>query len=144
MLLCLSLFSTATFNGSIFELDLFINDPNKGWQPSGWTDYLQHRAAEYTNVAGISFIQPADLMNDAYDLPTQVAAAVATLRSQGVAAQLLVGGEVSKGWSELTANPDKAAAKAVELMKKHDCGIELDCEVVAWGGFGTPQSDRIS
>lgn len=109
-------------------MDLFINDPNNGWQPTGWPDYLQHSAANYTNVAGISFIQPADLMNDAYDLPAEVAAAVATLRKQGVIAQLLVGGEVSHGWPSLIANPQKAAAKAIELMKKHDCGIEIDCE----------------
>merc|ERR1712164_92632 len=59
----------SSFDGPIFELDLFVNDPHKGWQPTGFPKYLQHSAANYTNVAGISFIQPADLMNDSYDLP---------------------------------------------------------------------------
>lgn len=42
--------------------------------------------------------------------------------------QLLVGGEVSQGWSDLQANPEKAAAKAVSLMTKYQCGIEVDDE----------------
>ena len=120
--------STTGLPGPIFELDLFVNDPAKGWQPSGWPAYLQHSAANYTNVAGISFIQPADLMNQSYELPSEVAAAVTSLRKQGVAVQLLVGGEISKGWSELSTNPEQAAAKAIALMKKYDCGIEVDCE----------------
>eukprot|EP00966_Prymnesium_polylepis_P130880 3026973-Prymnesium_polylepis.1 len=57
-------------------------------------------------------------MDSDYDLPTQVGDAVKTLRRQGVAVQLLVGGEVSRGWSALEANPKQAAAKAIELMKK--------------------------
>jgi len=116
------------FKGPIFELDLFVNDPKSGWQPSGWPEYLQTSAANYTNVAGISFIQPADLMNDSYDLPTQVGNAVRMLRKQGIAVQLLVGGEISQGWGDLSANPEKAAANALVLMKKYDCGIEVDCE----------------
>jgi len=118
----------------IFQLDLFINDPNKGWQPSGFPEYLQHSAANYTNCAGISFIQPADLMNTSYDLPSQVANAVRLLRQQGVAVQLLLGGELSRGWGQLEANPEQAAAKAVALMTRHDCGIEIDNEA---GGDAT-------
>lgn len=112
----------------IFELDLFVNDPNKGWQADGFPEYLQHSASKYMNVAGISFIQPKDLMDSAYQLPSQVAAAVQSLRKQGVAVQLLVGGEVSAGWSDLEASPQEAAANAIALMKKHDCGIEVDNE----------------
>lgn len=110
-----------------------MNDPAKGWQPTGWPEYLQHSAANYTNVAGISFIQPKDLMNDSYDLPAEVASAVRSLRTQGVAVQLLVGGEVANGWNELEANPGQAANKALDLMHKYDCGIEVDCEA---GGDG--------
>ena len=50
------------------------------------------------------------------------------LRKQGVAVQLLVGGQISQGWGDLSANPEKAAANALVLMKKYDCGIEIDCE----------------
>merc|ERR1712113_1162540 len=32
------------------------------------------------------------------------------------------------GWAQLQANPEKAAEKAISLMKKHDCGIEVDNE----------------
>jgi hypothetical protein len=108
--------------------------PSQGWQPEGFPEYLQHSAANYTNVAGISFIQPEDLMDASYDLPTEVGNAVRMLRRQGVAVQLLVGGEVSQGWSQLQANPEKAAANAITLMKKYDCGIELDDEA---GGNAT-------
>lgn len=80
------------------------------------------------NVAGISFIQPADLVNDAYDLPTELANAVQVLRSQGVQVQLLIGGEYSKGWSDLQANPEKAATKANMLMRKYGVGIQVDNE----------------
>lgn len=112
----------------IFEVDLFMNDPKSGWQPDGFPKYLETDAAKYMNVAGISFIQPADLMNDAYDLPPQVANAVKILRSQDVQVQLLIGGQVSRGWGDLESNPQKAAAKAIELMKKHDCGMQIDNE----------------
>jgi len=112
----------------IFELDLFVNDPVDGWQADGFPEYLQHSAAKYMNVAGISFIQPSDLMNDAYDLPGEVANAVQVLRKQGVAVQLLVGGQISSGWGQLQGNPEKAAANAIALMKKYDCGIEVDNE----------------
>lgn len=105
-----------------------MNDPDKGWQPDGFPPYLQHSAAKFCNVAGISFIQPADLMNDTYDLPVEVASAVRSLRHQGVVVQLLVGGQISRGWGQLEANPAKAAAKALELMMKYDCGIEVDNE----------------
>jgi len=105
-----------------------MNDPSKGWQPDGFPQYLQDDAAKYLNVAGISFIQPSDLMNDAYDLPEKVGNAVQHLRKQGVAVQLLVGGEVSSGWNSLQASPDKAAANAINLMKKYGCGIEVDDE----------------
>ena len=105
-----------------------MNDPKDGWQETGFPPYLQHDAAKYMNVAGISFIQPADLMNDAYDLPPQVANAVKILRSQGVQVQLLIGGQVSRGWDELQANPQKASSKAIELMKKYDCGMQIDNE----------------
>jgi len=80
------------------------------------------------NVAGISFIQPNDLMDSSYDLPEKVANAVQVLRKQGVAVQLLVGGQISSGWNQLQANPEKAAANAIALMKKYDCGIEVDNE----------------
>lgn len=112
----------------IFELDLFINDPNKGYQATGFPDYLLKDAAKYMNVAGISFIQPSDLMNDAYDLPAKVGNAVTILRGQGVAVQLLVGGQISSGWDALQGNPQKASGKAIELMKKYDCGIQVDNE----------------
>jgi hypothetical protein len=105
-----------------------MNDPNKGFQETGFPPYLLHDAAKYMNVAGISFIQPADLMNDAYDLPAEVANAVNVLRSQGVQVQLLVGGQVSKGWSDLQANPQKAATNAIKLMEKYGCGIQVDNE----------------
>lgn len=120
--------TVVAFTGPVFELDLFINDPAKGYQPTGFPDYLQHSAKNYTNVAGVSFVQPADLMNDAYDLPAEVAAAVKTLRAQGVAVQLLVGGEISQGWPDLQANPAKAANNAIRLMKAHDVGLEVDNE----------------
>merc|ERR1719230_283105 len=80
------------------------------------------------NVAGISFIQPADLVNAAYDLPAKVGNAVKILRSQGVQVQLLVGGQVSRGWGDLQANPQQAATNAIKLMKKYDCGIQVDNE----------------
>jgi len=112
----------------IFELDLFVNDPGKGWQADGFPAYMQTNAAKYMNVAGISFIQPSDLMNDAYDLPKQVGNAVQVLRKQGVAVQILVGGQISAGWNQLQASPAKAAANAIALMKKYDCGIEVDNE----------------
>ena len=118
----------AALSGPIFELDLFINDPSAGYQPTGWPQYLQTDAAKYMNVAGISFIQPSDLLNPSYDLPAQVAAAVKSLRSQGVTVQLLIGGEISNGWPQLISNPIKAANKSIELMKKYDCGIEIDNE----------------
>ena len=50
-------------------------------------------------------------MDSAYQLPSQVAAVVQSLRKQGVAVQLLVGGEVSAGWSDLEASPEKAYAR---------------------------------
>jgi len=109
-------------------LDLFINDPAAGYQPSGWPSYLANNAAKYTNAAGISFIQPADLMNDTYDLPGQVADAVNSLRRQGVTVQLLLGGEVAYGWSDLKSNPSTAAGKAIQIMKQYDCGLEIDDE----------------
>lgn len=113
---------------SVFELDLFVNDPSKGWQADGFPQYLQESAAKYMNVAGISFIQPSNLMDNTYDLPDKVGNAVQVLRKQGVAVQLLVGGEISSGWNQLQANPEKAAANAIALMKKYDCGIEVDNE----------------
>lgn len=112
----------------VFELDLFMNDPADGWQPDGFPEYLQRDAARYLNVAGISFVQPSDLMNDTYDLPGEVGSAIRSLRAQGVAVQLLVGGEISTGWPDLASNPERAAAKAVALMAKYDCGIEIDDE----------------
>jgi len=118
----------STAIGPVFQLDMFINDPVGGYQPSGWTDYLQKNASGYTNVAGISFIQPRDLMNSNFDLPSQVAYAVSSLRKQGVTVQLLLGGQVAYGWAQLKANPDAAAAKALQLMKKYDCGLEVDDE----------------
>jgi len=114
--------------GPIFQLDMFINDPSAGYQPTGWTQYLANNASQYTNVAGISFIQPSDLMNSNYDLPGPVASAVNSLRRQGVTVQLLVGGQVSFGWSQLKSNPSAAAAKALQIMKKYDCGLEIDDE----------------
>ena len=129
MLATLAAVSTlGAFNGPIFALDLFMNDPKAGWQATGYPEYMQHSAANYTNVVGMSFIQPADLMNATYDLPPKVGAAVKQIRKQGVVVQLLVGGEISKGWSELYANPQQAAKKAIEIMKKYDCGIEIDDE----------------
>lgn len=68
-----------------------MNDPNNGWQATGFPPYLLQDAAKYMNVAGISFIQPADLVNDSYDLPPEVGNAVQVLRKQGVEVQLLVG-----------------------------------------------------
>jgi len=118
----------SSFAGGIFQLDLFINDPAAGYQPSGWPTYLATNASQYTNVAGISFIQPSDLMNSNYDLPQPVGAAVHSLRKQGVAVQLLVGGEISNGWSQLKSNPAAAARTAIALMKKYDCGLEIDDE----------------
>jgi len=118
----------AAFPGPIFQLDLFINDPAAGYQPTGWPTYLASNASQYTNVAGISFIQPSDLMNANYDLPQQVGAAVMSLRKQGVAVQLLVGGEISTGWSQLKSNPSAAANKAISLMNKYNCGLEIDDE----------------
>eukprot|EP00486_Rosalina_sp_Unknown_P004952 CAMPEP_0201567722 /NCGR_PEP_ID=MMETSP0190_2-20130828/8349_1 /ASSEMBLY_ACC=CAM_ASM_000263 /TAXON_ID=37353 /ORGANISM="Rosalina sp." /LENGTH=283 /DNA_ID=CAMNT_0047988045 /DNA_START=37 /DNA_END=888 /DNA_ORIENTATION=+ len=118
----------AALSGPIFELDLFINDPSSGYQPTGWPQYLQTNATKYMNVAGISFIQPSDLMNPSYDLPTEVATAVKSLRAQGVTVQLLVGGEISSGWPQLESNPTTAANTAIALMKKYDCGIEIDNE----------------
>jgi len=115
-------------NGPIFQLDLFINDPAAGYQPTGWTTYLANSASKYTNVAGISFIQPSDLMNSTYDLPGPVASAVSSLRRQGVTVQLLLGGQIAYGWSQLKSSPSVAAAKAIQLMKKHDCGLEIDDE----------------
>lgn len=112
----------------LFELDLFVNDPASGWQADGFPEYLQTNAKKYTNVAGISFIQPKDLMDSSYELPAEVASAVSVLRAQGVHVQLLVGGEISAGWSQLEADPATAASNAVRLMKKHDCGIEVDNE----------------
>jgi len=128
--LCIALLVTIgdAAPGAIFQLDLFINDLAGGYQPSGWPDYLAKNASGYTNVAGISFIQPSDLMNPGYDLPAPVAAAVTTLRKQGVIVQLLVGGEISTGWSQLKGNPNAAATKALYLMKKYDCGLEIDDE----------------
>jgi len=105
-----------------------MNDPNDGFQETGFPPYLLTDAAKYMNVAGISFIQPADLVNDAYDLPEKVGNAVQILRSQGVQVQLLVGGQVSHGWSNLQANPQQAANNAIKLMKKYDCGIQVDNE----------------
>ena len=67
-------------------------------------------------------------MNATYDLLPEVQAVVTSLRRQDVAVQLLVGGEVSVGWSALLANPATAAAKALELMRKYGCGIEVDKE----------------
>ena len=64
-------------------------DPSAGYQPSGWPEYLQRRAANYTNVAGVSFIQPSDLMNKTFDLSPEVTAVVASLRKQGVTVQLV-------------------------------------------------------
>merc|ERR1719229_83780 len=101
---------------------------NAGYQPSGWPDYLQKAAANYTNVAGISFIQPSDLMNSAFDLPSNVATVVQSLRAQNVTVQLLIGGEISNGWNQLQSNPTQAANKAIEIMKKYDCGMEIDNE----------------
>lgn len=124
----LSIYLVSSLSGPIFELDLFINDPSAGYQPSGWPQYLQTNASQYCNVAGISFIQPSDLMNTSYDLPPQVATAVKSLRSQGVTVQILVGGEISTGWPQLQKNPTQAANKAIEIMKKYDCGIEIDNE----------------
>jgi len=114
--------------GPVFQLDMFINDPAAGYQPSGWPEYLAKNASGYTNVAGISFIQPQDLMNSNYDLPSQVGAAVTSLRKQGITVQLLLGGEVANGWAQLKANPDAAATKALQIMKKYDCGLEVDDE----------------
>jgi len=105
-----------------------MNDPNKGWQADGFPEYAQTNAAKYMNVAGISFIQPSDLIDEAYDLPPQVANATHILRKQGIAVQLLVGGQISSGWEQLQANPQKAADNAVALMKKYGCGIEVDNE----------------
>lgn len=113
---------------ALFVLDLFVNDPGKGWQPTGFPEYLQKSAANYTNMAGISFIQPNDLMDASYDLPTQVGNAVRLLRKQGVGVQLLVGGEIANGWGQLEANPTQAATNAIQLMQKYDCGIEVDNE----------------
>lgn len=112
----------------IFQLDLFMNDPADGWQATGFPDYLLTDAAKYMNVAGISFIQPSDLMNDAYDLPAEVGNAVNILRGQGVQVQLLVGGQISSGWNALQGNPQKASSNAIKLMKKYDCGIQVDNE----------------
>jgi len=53
---------------------------------------------------------------------------VKTLRQQGVVVQLLVGGEKSQGWKDLAAAPEEAAKNAIALMKKYDCGIEVDNE----------------
>mmetsp|Transcript_117861 Transcript_117861/g.184173 ORF Transcript_117861/g.184173 Transcript_117861/m.184173 type:complete len:199 (-) Transcript_117861:1362-1958(-) len=64
---------------SVFELDLFVNDPSKGWQADGFPQYLQESAAKYMNVAGISFIQPSNLMDNTYDLPDKVGNAVQVL-----------------------------------------------------------------
>jgi len=118
----------ASFTGPIFQLDLFINDPAAGYQPTGWPTYMASNASKYTNVAGISFIQPSDLMNPYYDLPTPVAATVNSLRKQGVTVQLLVGGEISTGWSQLKSYPNVAAKNAISLMTKYDCGLEIDDE----------------
>ena len=76
----------------------------------------------------MSFIQPSDLLDTNYDLPANVSHAVQVLRTQGVTVQLLVGGELSHGWSQLASQPEAAAKKAIALMKKHDCGIEVDDE----------------
>jgi hypothetical protein len=112
----------------IFQVDLFMNDPNDGWQATGFPPYLLHDAAKYMNVAGISFIQPEDLVNDSYDLPQEVGTAVQVLRGQGVEVQLLVGGQISRGWSDLQANPGQAASNAIRLMHKYSCGIQVDNE----------------
>jgi hypothetical protein len=98
-------------------VDLLVNDPTKGFQEEGFPEYLQTSAAKYTNVAGVSFLQPSELMDANYDLPAKVGWVVQTLRKQGVAVQLLVGGEISRGWSELTANPKQAAKKAIEVRE---------------------------
>ena len=114
--------------GQIFELDLYVNDINDGWQSTGFPYYLQTNATSYTNVAGISFIQPSDLMNTSYDLPRNVGKTINQLRKQNIIVQLLVGGEISTGWPELQSNPTLAANKAIELMKNYDIGIEIDNE----------------
>mmetsp|Transcript_48299 Transcript_48299/g.59397 ORF Transcript_48299/g.59397 Transcript_48299/m.59397 type:complete len:286 (+) Transcript_48299:40-897(+) len=129
MFFCLVWFNVGYgLKGPIFELDLFVNDPNSGWQSSGFPSYLQTSASKYTNVAGISFIQPSDLMNTSYDLPYNVGNAVKSLVSQGVTVQILIGGEISTGWPELESNPTQAANKALEIMHKYGCGMEIDNE----------------
>jgi hypothetical protein len=120
--------SMSGFPGAIFEVDILINDIDKGWEPEGFPEYLQNNASTYANVIGVSFIQPSDLLNTTYDLRPKVGAAIRLLRKQGVAVQLLVGGELSAGWSALASNPTKGAAKALELMKKYSLGIEVDDE----------------
>jgi hypothetical protein len=122
------------FPGPIFEVDMLINDIDKGYEPEGFPEYLQKNASAYTNVAGVSFIQPSDLMNAKYDLPAKVGSAILSMRKQGVAVQLLVGGELSAGWSNLASNPETAAANAIALMHKYGCGIEVDDEA---GGSGS-------
>ena len=117
-----------SLSGPIFELDLFVNDLNAGWQPTGFPQYLQTSASNYTNVAGISFIQPSDLLNSTYDLPYQVGSAIKSLTSQGITVQILIGGEISTGWPDLANNPTKAANKAIEIMTKYNCGMEIDNE----------------
>ena len=107
---------------------MYVNDITDGWQPTGFPPYLQTNATTFTNVAGLSFIQPSDLMNSSYDLPLNLSNTVRSLRKQGILVQLLIGGELSSGWSALEANPTPAANKAVELMIKHDIGIEIDNE----------------
>ena len=128
--LTLIFFSTdvSSHAGQIFQLDMFVNDVITGWQATGFPPYLQTNASTFTNVAGLSFIQPSDLMNVSYQLPVNLSNTISSLRAQDIVVQLLIGGQISRGWAALQANPTQAATKAIELMIQHDIGIEIDNE----------------
>jgi hypothetical protein len=110
----------------VFEIDLLVYD--QGYQPEAYPDYIKNNPGDYMNVAGISFIQPSDLMNVNYDLDPQVATVVNELVSKKIIVQLLIGGETSTGWSDLASNPTTAITTAKKLMEKYKIGMEVDNE----------------
>jgi len=110
----------------VFEIDLLIYDD--GYEPAAYPDYIKNNPGDYMNVAGISFIQPSDLMNVNYDLNPQVATVVKELVSKKIIVQLLIGGEKSTGWPDLAKDPDTAISTAKKLMEKYKIGMEVDNE----------------
>ena len=45
---------SSAFSGPIFEVDMLMNDIDKGWEQEGFPEYLRKRAATYTVSTSIT------------------------------------------------------------------------------------------